>query len=220
MHIKNYSLYLVISSEYALDRPALEIAESAIAAGVDIIQLREKNKDKNELINLACKVRELCHKKNVVFIVNDDPHIAKTSGADGVHLGQEDLLKLPVNEARNIIGQNKIIGVSTHSLDEVRKANSADIDYIAYGPIFSTQTKTYFLGTKDVKEVLSLSKKPVVFIGGIKLSNINEILDLGAKNIAAIRGILEAADIESCARKFKKEIVLRKGKTDVYKNKR
>ncbi|TBR17960.1 thiamine phosphate synthase, partial [bacterium] len=157
MKIKDYSLYLVISSEYGLGRPVLEIAKSAIAAGVDIIQLREKNKDKNELIELACELKELCHKAGVIFIVNDDPYIAKASGADGVHLGQEDLSRLSVNEVRGIITEDKIIGVSTHSLDEVRKANSQNINYIAYGPVFATETKKYFLGTKDVKEVLSFA---------------------------------------------------------------
>ena len=209
LRFHDYSLYLVMSSEYAAGRPVLEIAKSAIAAGVDIIQLREKNRDKNELINLACEVRQLCHKKNVIFIINDDPHIAVACGADGVHLGQEDLSRLPLKEVRNIIGRGKIIGVSTHSLDEVRKANSADIDYIAYGPVFATQTKKYFLGTKDVKAVLSLSKKPVVLIGGINLSNMDEVLGFGAKNIAVIRGILQAEDIESCTRDFKNKIILR-----------
>ncbi len=208
MDIKNYSLYLVISSECGLGRSVLEIAKSAIAAGVDIIQLREKNKDKNELIELACELKELCHKAGVIFIVNDDPYIAKASGADGVHLGQEDLSRLSVNEVRGIVGEDKIIGVSTHSLDEVRKANSQDINYIAYGPVFATETKKYFLGTKDVKEVLSLAQKPVVFIGGINLSNIDEILELGAKNIAVIRGILQAEDIGSCVRDFKNRMLL------------
>lgn len=205
--IDDYSLYLVISEEYGLGRSAAEIARQAISGGVDIIQMREKNKTRDELVKLACELSELCKEQDITFIVNDDPFIAKESGASGVHLGQKDILKYSIAEARNIIGNDKIIGVSTHSLTELKKANEDDVDYIAYGPVFATKTKDYFLGTKDIKEVLKMVKKPVIFIGGINLSNLDEILKQGAKNIAVIRGIIETKDVKVSARSFKARLI-------------
>lgn len=220
--IDDYSLYLVISEEYGLGRSSAEIARQAIPGGVDIIQMREKNKTRDELVKLACELSVLCKEKNVTFIVNDDPFIAKGSGASGVHLGQKDILKYSIAGARKIIGNDKIIGVSTHSLAELEKANGEDVDYIAYGPVFLTKTKDYVLGTKDIKEALKIAKKPVVFIGGINLSNLDEVLKQGARNIAVIRGIIEAEDISARAKSFKDRLVRlggREGKND-HKNKR
>ncbi len=145
-----------------------------------------------------------------MFIVNDDPLIAKESDASGVHLGQEDMRKYTITEARNIIGKGKIIGVSTHSVAELERANKDDVDYIAFGPIFPTKTKNYFIGTKDIKEVLRVAKKPLVFIGGINLSNLDEILGQGGKNIALIRNIIQAEDIMGMARNFKNRLVREK----------
>ncbi len=205
--IKDYSLYLVISEEYALGKAAVEIAELAIAAGVEIIQLREKNKPMDKLVKLAGELSNICKANGVTFIVNDDPLLAKEADADGVHLGQEDLKKYSISAAREIIGKDKIIGVSTHSLAELNKANNKDVDYIAFGPIFPTQTKDYFLGITDIKEALSLAKKPLVFIGGINLSNLDQLLTEGARNIAVIRGIIQAADISAAAKNFKYRII-------------
>lgn len=202
--IKDYNLYLVISSEYGLGRSSYEIAEHAIRGGVDIIQLREKNKSKEDLLKLSREISELCKRNTVTFIVNDDPFIARDSNADGVHLGQQDLEKYGIDLTRKILGGNKIIGVSTHSSEELLKADKAGADYLAYGPIFPTKTKDYYIGTKKIKRVLVLTKKPVFLIGGINLTNINEILGEGAKGVALIRGILEADDITETTRKFKR----------------
>ncbi len=213
LKIDDYSLYLVISEEYGLGRSAVEIAKLAISSGVDIIQMREKSKARDELVKLACELSSLCKEKRVIFIVNDDPLIARESGASGVHLGQEDMRKYSLTETRKIIGNGKIIGVSTHSLAELKNANEDDVDYIAYGPIFPTEAKKYFLGTKDIKEVLKIAKKPVVFIGGINLSNLDEILKQGAKNIAMIRGIIRAEDIIGRVRNFKDRLIKEKEKS-------
>lgn len=202
--INNSNLYLVISSEYGLGRPPYEIADSAIKGGVDIIQLREKNKAKEELLKLSSRISELCRKSGVTFIINDDPFIARDSNADGVHLGQQDLQKYGIGSTRKILGDNKIIGVSTHSPEELLEADKAGADYLAYGPIFPTKTKDYHIGTKEIRKVLGLTKKPLFFIGGINLTNINEILGEGAKGIALIRGILEAEDITEAAKNFKR----------------
>jgi len=126
--IKDHSLYLVITEECGKGRSALEIAKRAIAGGVDMIQMREKDKEENALIELGRELAGLCRENNVIFIVNDNPVAAKAANAHGVHLGQEDLHRYPVSVARNIMGEDKIIGVSTHSFEQFAAANEEDID--------------------------------------------------------------------------------------------
>jgi thiamine-phosphate pyrophosphorylase len=182
------------------------IAKMAIAGGVGMVQMREKNKSSPELLKEGKELRAICKKAGVRFIVNDDPYLAKKIDADGVHLGQEDIELCSVNRARSILGADKLIGLSTHSCEEFEKAVREDIDYAAFGPIFKTKTKDYHIGTGDVKTVLGIGNKPVFFIGGIDLSNVGELLKMGAKNIAMIRAIAEAPDVEAAARSFKKEM--------------
>jgi len=197
MIINDYSFYLVASQQYCGKRNILDIAGLAAAGGIDILQMREKTKPKNEIISLGRKLSTLCKKSNILFIVNDDPYIAKELDADGLHLGQEDLRKFPVKKVKQILGKDKIIGISTHSIEQVKKVNNSGAAYIAFGPIFETKTKNYFLGTDDITEVLKISKLPVVFIGGINSSNIEKVLQLGAKNIAMIREITQAPDVRA-----------------------
>ncbi len=201
--IGKYQLYLVTSQEYAQKETTLGIVKKAITGGIDIIQLREKTLKEPEIIKLGRKLSTLCQKSNIVFIVNDNPHIAKEVNADGVHLGQEDIKKYPLKETRKILGKDKIIGLSTHSLEEVKKANSYNIDYIAFGPIFKTKTKDYFIGTVDIPKVLKISKFPVFFIGGINCDNVEDLLKLGAKNIAMIREITQSKNITRKVKELK-----------------
>jgi len=204
--IKDYSLYFVTSQEYAKGRSTLDVADAAISAGIDILQMREKQKPEEELIELGNELSSLCIKKDVIFIVNDDPMLAQKVGADGVHLGQEDIKKYPINKAREILGQDKIIGISTHSIEQFKQAKESDCDYIAFGPIFPTKTKDYSLGTNHIQDLLTIANKPVVFIGGIDLTNIDIILQKGAKNIAVIRAIVQAEDIPSKVKELKMRI--------------
>lgn len=206
MGFKNYSLYVVISEEYGLGRGAFEIAKLAIEGGVDILQMREKKKKKDELIELGKKISRLCQEKGTMFIVNDDPFIAKTVGANGLHLGQGDLEKYPLDKVRSILGKDKIIGVSTHSLEQFNAANAQDFDYISFGPLFFTKTKDYFIGTKDMAKIAGTARKPVVFIGGINLDNISEVLQKGGRVIGLIRAILESEDIPLRTKQFKEKL--------------
>ena len=212
--IGNYNLYLVISEDVCLGKSAFEAAAAAIPGGVDIIQMREKNKSREELLYLGKKLAGLCRENNVKFIVNDDPLLAAECGADGVHLGQDDLRNFSISAAREIIGRHKIIGISTHSCVQVQEANEMDLDYIAYGPVFFTKTKDYFVGIEEIPELLRIAQKPVVFIGGIGVNNLPELLRLGAKNIAVMRAILQAKDSAEAGRRLKemlKEQVLGAG---------
>ena len=202
--IKDYSLYLVITEEYGNGRGALEIARAAIAGGVDIIQMREKNRSGSELVDLGKKLSDLCVDNGVIFIVNDDPRMARDTGAAGLHLGQEDVEKYPVEDARRIMGRGKIIGISTHSMEDFKKACLEDVDYIAYGPVFRTRVKENYAGTEDIDKIMAMAKKPVFFIGGINLENIGSLLKKGARNVSLIRAITEADDIASATRSLKK----------------
>jgi len=204
--IKDSNLYLVLSEDCGRLRPAAELARLAISGGIDILQMREKDKTRQELLKLGLELSGICRENNVTFIVNDDPAIAKETGADGVHLGQEDLAKWGLEKTRGLLGHDSVIGVSTHSLEQFKKANGEDFDYIAFGPVFPTKTKDYFIGTGDAAEILKIAEKPVVFIGGIDLDNLDELLCLGARNIAVIRAILGQADVAGAAANFREKI--------------
>jgi len=136
--------------------------------------------------------------------------LAKVVRADGVHLGKDDLDRFPLEVARDIIGRDRIIGVSTGSSSDFEKANESDADYIGFGPIFPTKVKTDPIGTADIEYIMEIAKKPVFFIGGITLTNIEEVLKLGGRNIALMRGITEEKDIGSSARKFKERLQAQK----------
>lgn len=202
--MKDKNLYLVTSEECSADRTTYDVAKEAVEAGVDILQLREKGKSQQELLDLGKKLSILCREREVLFIINDDPVLSKEVDADGVHLGQEDLLEYSIDDVRAIVGSSKIIGVSTHSLEQLSQANQKDVDYIAFGPVFQTKTKDYFIGDEDVEKALSLTTKPIIFIGGIDLSNVAGLIEKGVKNIAVIRAITEAEDISERVQVFKK----------------
>ena len=204
--IKDYNLYLVLSSEYANGRPILDIARQAVVAGVDILQMREKDMPEETLMTLGTSLLSLCREFNIPFIVNDDPYLAKRLNADGVHLGQEDSKRYPLLSTRNIIGPDKTIGISTHSIKEFKQANSEEFDYIAFGPIFPTRTKNYYIGTADIDEVLRITNKLVVFIGGINPENVDSLLSRGVKNLAVIRAITESDNIAVAVESLKRKI--------------
>lgn len=184
----------------------MNIASAAIKGGVDIIQMREKNKPVPELIDLGKKLSDLCKENNVTFIVNDDPKIAKACGADGVHLGQEDMEKHSIASVRSILGSGKIIGISTHSVETFKNACAQDVDYVAYGPVFETKLKDNCVGTDNVCKIMAIAKKPVFFIGGINLGNVDSLLSKGVRNISLIRAITEADDIALAAGDFRRKL--------------
>lgn len=205
--IKDRSLYLVITEDYSLGKDILSIAKAAIAGGIDILQMREKDKAPEELRRIGGELAKLCKRSKTLFIVNDDPSLAKNINADGVHIGQSDLSACSINEIRGIIGNNGLIGLSTHSLGQFRQANESGVDYISFGPIFPTKTKDYFIGTSEVENVLRIALKPVVFIGGINILNLDGLLRKGARNIALISDIVQAEDITLKTKIFKSKLI-------------
>ncbi|MFQ5901206.1 MAG: thiamine phosphate synthase [Thermodesulfobacteriota bacterium] len=176
-----------------------------LAAGVKIIQLRAKGVSSKEFLNAAITLRELTEERGATFIINDRVDIALISKADGVHIGQRDL---PYREARMLLGEARIIGVSTHNLKEAINAQDDGADYISFGPILSTTTKQDTdqpKGVMKLKELKARVNIPVVAIGGIKEDNLREVMESGVDAVAMISEILMTPDItEKTLRLLKK----------------
>lgn len=167
-----------------------EMASIVLGSGVKFIQYREKDRTRKEIYNEALLLRKLTKEFNASFIVNDHADIALAVDADGVHLGQDDL---PLKEARKILGTKKIIGISTHSIEQAVDAEQDGADYIGFGPVFHTSTKDAGdpKGCAMLKEVKQLIRIPVIAIGGINLGNLQQVLDAGADAVAVASGILK-----------------------------
>lgn len=167
-----------------------EIVTVVLSSGVKWIQYREKDKSRRDIYREALMLRELTDKFGASFIVNDYTDIALVVNADGVHLGQKDL---PLKEARKILGKEKIIGASTHSIEEAIAAETGGADYIGLGPVFHTATKDAGKpkGIAALREIKKLIKIPVVAIGGINTENLESVIDSGADAAAVSSGILK-----------------------------
>lgn len=195
-------LYLVTNSDnFETEDGFLDAVASALEGGVDILQLREKNRPANQVLELGKKVKLLCAQYDTTFIVNDRIDIAFALKADGVHLGQDDL---DVKSAREILGENAIVGISTHAPEQALKAIEDGADYIGVGPVFSTPTKEGRtpVGLEYVQWASKNVNIPAFGIGGIDLENIEEVLKAGLKKIAVVRAIINAKSPRKAAEKF------------------
>ena len=199
----NNKLYVITESTISKGRNNEEIVREAIKGGAEIIQLREKDLDKNKIKNEAIRLLKICRENNVLFIVNDYVDVALEIGADGVHLGQTDM---SISEAREICGNKLIIGLSTHSVEQAIKADKEDVDYITIGPIYKTRAKDFTVGTEIIKEVVSKVEKPVIAIGGINKNNIDEVLKQGIKSVAVISAVVSAENVKEAAKKLVQKI--------------
>ncbi len=177
-----------------------ETARQAVTAGVRIIQLREKNMSGKEIYQEALFLRSLTSRHRATLIINDYVDIALAVNADGIHLGQDDM---PVKEAREILGKDKIIGISTHSLKQALSARKAGADYISFGPVFYTATKKAGApkGIKSLTGIKQHIKIPIVAVGGINIENAPDVLRAGADSIAVASGIL-SGNIRENVKKF------------------
>ncbi len=193
-------LYVLISSKIAT-RSVKETAKLVINGGADAIQLREKTIPDSDFLSLAGEVRDLTSKRGTLFIVNDRVNVARELNADGVHLGQQDM---SVSEARDIIGKEKIIGVSTHNIIQARQALKDGADYIAIGPVYATSTKDYepSVGLKVVQEVSREINIPIFAIGAIALENLDDVIKAGASRVAVCSAIINSKDIYSTTKEF------------------
>jgi len=178
-----------------------EMAELALEGGASIIQLRDKAASPRELLPQALEVAEVCRRFQAAFIVNDRLDLALAAGADGVHLGQEDL---PPGAARRLL-QGRLLGVSTHSLEQAIAAEGEGADYIGVGPVFPTATKeTGYrpLGLEGLRMIRECVKIPILAIGGITEANAAEVIAAGADGVAVISAVMGAPDIRAAARRL------------------
>lgn len=195
-------LYLVTNSDkFESEDAFLDAVASALQGGVDILQLREKNMTANKFLSLGRKVKQLCLQYDTTFIINDRVDIAALIEADGVHLGQDDL---DVSSAREILGSNAIVGISTHAPEQALKAVADGADYIGVGPVFATPTKEGRtpVGLDYVKWVSENISIPAFAIGGIDLDNCTQVFDMGLKRISVVRAIINADSPQRAAENF------------------
>jgi thiamine-phosphate pyrophosphorylase len=169
------------------------LLHAALGGGVDIVQLREKELGRDEIERSAQTFRRLCDTYSALFIVNDDPYLAQTCNADGVHLGQDDM---PVEKARKILGPDMIIGLSTHSREQLAAGGSSAVDYVSVGPIWETPTKAGRpgVGLGLVEHAAANASHPFFAIGGIDPANAGEAVAAGARRLGVVRAIRDAED--------------------------
>ena len=187
-------LYAILDTSFSKGRSPITILREFLAGGVRLVQLRAKELSSSEFFTLAKEARQLTREAGATFIVNDRADIALACNADGVHLGQDDL---PLHAARKLLGSEKIIGISTHDLDQARSAELNGADYIGFGPIFGSTTKDTGYsprGLDMLREIRQAVKIPIVAIGGINESNIVEVWNAGADAAAIISDLMRAED--------------------------
>jgi thiamine-phosphate pyrophosphorylase len=194
-------LYAVIDIEWLKGRKPLKIAEQMIQGGAEIIQLRCKERNNREFLAIAKDLKEICARKDIIFIINDSLEVALAVGADGLHVGQEDL---PVVEARKLMPIDMMLGCSVTTLQEAVKAKKDGADYIGVGAIFATETKksAQAVGLGRITEVKRAADLPIVAIGGINDKNLSKVIKAGADAAAVISAIMGAEDIAKATREL------------------
>jgi thiamine-phosphate pyrophosphorylase len=199
-------LYVITDQRLTANCSYVEIIKGVLAGGARIIQLRDKTTPFEDLLKVGPKLRSIAAEFGALLIVNDNPYLAREINADGVHLGQTDM---PPDIAREILGKEKLIGLSTHSKIQVLGAQLMDVDYIGLGPIFPTQTKRSQyepLGTDIISWAARQTRLPFVTIGGIDRNNIGEVVRSGAECVAVVSAVMGAEDMTRATRELIEEM--------------
>jgi thiamine-phosphate pyrophosphorylase len=185
---------------FVADRGGMERAlDAALAGGADLFQLRDKDASDDELLAAAQDARERCRAAGALFLVNDRPDLAVACGADGVHVGQDDM---PVSRAREIVGPDAIVGLSTHSMQQAQAGCKSGADYIAVGPVHATPTKEGrpAIGIEPIKYAAAHVTVPWFAIGGIDTTTVGGVVRAGARRVVVVRALTDADDPEATAR--------------------
>jgi len=195
------SLYVILDRAVARGRDLVELLDAAVAGGCRLVQLREKEWPSGRLLPLAERLRARCRAAGAIFIVNDRVDLALAVGADGVHLGQDDL---PARAARPLLHPGMILGVSTHSVTQARAAQADGADYVAVGSMFATRSKAEFelVGTDLLRKLRGEIRVPLIGIGGITHDNVREVIAAGADGVAVISAVCAADDPRAAAERF------------------
>jgi thiamine-phosphate pyrophosphorylase len=190
---------------FICDIARLDALEPALRGGVDVFQLRDKDAGDDELLRAAAAARRLCDEHGALFVLNDRPDLAVASGADGVHIGQDDMT---IADARAVVGPDMLVGRSTHSREQIDAAAGAD--YIGVGPVHATPTKLGrpAVGIELVSYAVAHARVPFFAIGGIDAANIADVVAVGATRAAVVRAIGAAADPEAAARALRADLAV------------
>lgn len=196
----DFDLYLVTDRKLTGGRDLVEVVEQAVIGGVKAVQLREKDLGGAELFHLAEKLKDVCARHRARLFINDRVDVALAADADGVQLGGASI---PVDAARALLGDEKFIGASIHTLEEARDAVRAGADFLLFGPVYFTPSKAAYgapQGLERLKEVVENISIPVYAIGGVSADNVESIRDTGARGVALISAIIAAADPAAAAK--------------------
>lgn len=200
------TLYLVTDRDLSLGRSLEWVVEKAVRGGTTLVQLREKDLETRPFIESAIRLKKILDGYGVPLLINDRIDVALASGADGVHLGNNDM---PYEMARNILGPDAIIGLSVESDEQAREVSKLDADYIAISPVYTTPTKeelTEELGLEGVTRITGICPQPAVGIGSIKTHNAGDVIRAGASGVAVVSGICSAGDPEEAARQLRQAV--------------
>ena len=197
-------LYVILDPQVA-QRDILEVAAAALRGGAKALQLRDKLHEKGDQLPTALRLKDLCAQHNALLFINDHADLAAASGAHGLHIGQHDL---PLADARRLLSPAQLIGRSNATLEEALASQAQGADYIAVGSIFPTATKerTRPAGLETLRQVKKAAQVPVVAIGGINETNVDQVLDAGADAIAVISAVLASPDPQAAARRLAERI--------------
>ncbi|WP_166510430.1 thiamine phosphate synthase [Desulfallas thermosapovorans] len=198
----DYALYLVTDRHYLGGRDLVAEVLKAVAGGVTVVQLREKNANSRDFYQLALALKEALVPRGVPLIINDRLDIALAADADGLHVGQEDL---PVTVVRPLLGEDKIIGLSVSNEEELREGENTGADYLGVGPVFATPTKDDAaapLGIEKLRLLRQKTRLPLVAIGGIDLDNLKAVRDTGMDGVAVVSALMTSPDIQAAARRM------------------
>ena len=198
--LERVRLYLITDARPTL-QPFEAFLEAAVAGGVGMVQLRDRELEDGDLLRAAIRGARACARLKIPFIVNDRADIAKASGADGVHLGQTDL---PPAAARNILGPGAIVGLSTHSAEQIDASEREPVDYIGVGPIHATPTKPGrpAVGSALIRYAAAHCSRPFFAIGGLEPSNAAEVTAAGGRAVSVLRFVAKARDPQAAAREM------------------
>lgn len=199
---KQLRLYAVTDRSWVSKQSLYEQVEDALKGGVTCVQLREKTLDEANFLKEAREIRQLCKRYGVPFLINDNLEVAIACGADGVHVGQDDL---PVTEVRRRVGDGMIVGVSAHNVEEAKRAVAGGADYLGAGAVFGTTTKSNVtpLSYATLREICEAVEIPVVAIGGITKDNVLQLRGAGVRGVAVVSAIFAAQDIQAACRELR-----------------
>ncbi|CCU80696.1 Thiamin-phosphate pyrophosphorylase [Halanaerobium saccharolyticum subsp. saccharolyticum DSM 6643] len=215
----NWDLYLITEESLSAGKKSIEVVKEAAAAGVDAVQLREKELPLREKFSLGKEIKKICRRHNIDFIVNDRVDLALALDADGVHLGQSDL---PLRSARRILGSDKIIGITAWKDGEIAGAEAEGADYLGVGSIFKTKSKKLSsdkngIGLQRLKKIRKQTELPLIAVGGLNQDNSAQAIKNGADTVSVITAITKAKEIAANTAEFKEIIRAAKSKRRALK---